>query len=55
MVLPVDIGWRLHKQLSGSEFVVIEGAGHNPMWDRPEQFNQIVFNFLVQSKEDGFN
>jgi pimeloyl-ACP methyl ester carboxylesterase len=54
MVLPVEIGWRLHEQLSGSEFVVIEGAGHNPMWDRPEEFNKIVINFLGQSKGDGF-
>lgn len=55
MVLPVEIGWRLHEQLTGSELVVIEGAGHNPMWDRPEQFNKIVFNFLGQSQGDGFH
>lgn len=25
---------------------VIRGAGHNPMWDRPKEFNRIVLEFL---------
>lgn len=33
--------------LPDSRLVIIEGAGHNPMWDRPEEFNQALYEFLV--------
>ena len=50
--VPMQIGEQLEKELPGAERVVIEGAGHNPMWDRPEAFNRIVVPFLQHySKE----
>ena len=45
-MIPARRGEALHEALPGSEFVVIRGAGHNPMWDRAEAFNQIVMAFL---------
>jgi len=24
----------------------VEGAGHNPMWDRPQRFNELLLDFL---------
>lgn len=45
-VLPVKLGYDLHKELPGSTLEVIERAGHNPMWDRPGRFNQVVCEFL---------
>ncbi len=46
-LLPLEIGRRLHQALPGSRLVVIAGAGHNPMWDRPEEFHRAVMDFLI--------
>jgi pimeloyl-ACP methyl ester carboxylesterase len=45
-LLPVQLGELLHRRLPGSQFHLIKHAGHNPMWDRPEQFNRAVVKFL---------
>jgi pimeloyl-ACP methyl ester carboxylesterase len=45
-LLPVSMGEELHRRLPGARFVVVAGAGHNPMWDRPEVFNPLVMAFL---------
>ena len=47
-LLPLEMGERLHQALPQAGFVVIEGAGHNPMWDRPAAFNRVVLDFLRQ-------
>lgn len=33
--------------IPGSEFTIIEGAGHWPQWERPEEFLQLHRNFLL--------
>ena len=45
-LLPLQLGRLLHRRLPASELVIIPGAGHNPMWDKPREFNQIVLDFL---------
>lgn len=45
-LLPVSMGQELHRRLPSARFVVIDGAGHNPMWDKPEIFNPLVMRFL---------
>lgn len=45
-LLPARRGAELHQALPGSEFVIIQGAGHNPMWDRAGEFNRVVMAFL---------
>lgn len=49
-LLPLEMGHRLREALPRAEFVVIKGAGHNPMWDRPDRFNQVVTQFLNHEK-----
>ena len=47
-IVPLEIGKRLCRHLpANNKIVVIKGAGHNPMWDRPGAFNQVVEKFLV--------
>lgn len=46
-LVPLDVGRRLHAGIAGSKLVVLQGAGHTPMWDRPEAFNQAVLDFLT--------
>jgi pimeloyl-ACP methyl ester carboxylesterase len=44
----LEIGKRLCRHLpANNSIVVIKGAGHNPMWDRPRAFNQVVEDFLA--------
>jgi 3-oxoadipate enol-lactonase len=37
----------IHRQIGGSQFVVIPRCGHGFMWELPEQFNDAVLKFLV--------
>jgi pimeloyl-ACP methyl ester carboxylesterase len=47
-IVPLEIGKRLCRHLpANNRIVVIKGAGHNPMWDRPGAFNRVVEDFLV--------
>lgn len=46
-IVPLALGQRLHQQLVDSRFVVIRGAVHVPMWEKPDEFNRIVLEFLT--------
>ena len=46
-LLNPELGRKLAKQLASASFVCVEGAGHNPMWDRPQRFNQLLLDFLA--------
>lgn len=50
-VLPLQLGVDLFRALPGAVLDIISGAGHNPMWDRPEQFNRAVAQFLCARAE----
>jgi pimeloyl-ACP methyl ester carboxylesterase len=45
-ITPLKIGEAINGIIPGSKLVVIEDAGHNPMWDQPESFNAEVVKFL---------
>lgn len=51
-ILPVAEGRRLSCLIPGSEFVVLHGADHNPVWKRTAEFNQIVARFLTAPTGD---
>ena len=46
-LLGPDLGRRLAERLARARFVCVEGAGHNPMWDRPQRFNELLLDFLA--------
>jgi pimeloyl-ACP methyl ester carboxylesterase len=46
-----SIGEQLHRVLPGSRLEVIASAGHNPMWDRPHEFNRPALEFLRGAEE----
>lgn len=46
-VVPLALGRALADRLVACELAVIEGAGHNAMWDRPAVFNQLALRFLA--------
>lgn len=45
-VFPVAVGKQLHASIKGSELLVIKGSGHMPMWERPDETNQAILEFL---------
>lgn len=49
-VLDPQLGRELAKRLARARFVCVEGAGHNPMWDRPQRFNELLLDFLADDE-----
>ena len=47
-LLPVQMGVEMQRRLPRARLVVVQGAGHNPMWDRPSVFHEAVIPFLQQ-------
>lgn len=46
-LLNPELGRKLAEKLAKARFICVKGAGHNPMWDRPQRFNELVLDFLV--------
>lgn len=46
VLVPVELGQALHLAIRDSQLVVVPGAGHNVMYERPIQFNRTVLAFL---------
>lgn len=45
-LFPVSHATRAHALIEGSRLAVIEGAGHTPQAERPEEFNRVLNAFL---------
>lgn len=45
-LVPVDQGRAMFERIAGSRFVVLRDAAHNPMADRPAEFNRALLEFL---------
>jgi pimeloyl-ACP methyl ester carboxylesterase len=45
-LFPVAQAMRAHAMIEGSRLAVIEGAGHSPQAERPEEFNRVLNTFL---------
>jgi pimeloyl-ACP methyl ester carboxylesterase len=45
-MIPIEIGERISRAVKRGTFARVEGAAHNPMWERPEAFNRAVVEFL---------
>jgi pimeloyl-ACP methyl ester carboxylesterase len=35
----------------GADLIEIEGAGHSPYWERPDEFNKYLLAFLARAEE----
>jgi pimeloyl-ACP methyl ester carboxylesterase len=46
-LLPVDRAREAVRTLPGARFEVIEGAGHAPQSERPDEFNRVLEDFLA--------
>lgn len=48
-MFPSTYGQEVAAALPNANFAVVEGAGHNSMWDQPDTFNRLVLDFLRES------
>lgn len=48
-IFPPSVGEELSQSIPHSIFKVIKGCGHIPMWERPEEVNPLLLQFLRES------
>ena len=46
LIFPPHVGEVLHQAVPGSKFLRVEGSGHIPMWETPDEVNQAILDFL---------
>jgi pimeloyl-ACP methyl ester carboxylesterase len=46
-LFPLEHATRAHRDLPGSRLAVIEGAGHTPQAERPDEFNRVLRSFVA--------
>ncbi len=49
-VTPLFVGEKFNELISNSKLVVIDKCGHAPMMEKPDEFNDILLNFLESLK-----
>ena len=42
----MQVGNKLHTVIKDSDLLVIKGSGHMSMWERPNEANQAILEFL---------
>ena len=45
-LFPLEHATRAHAMIRDCRLAVIEGAGHTPQAERPEEFNRVLHTFL---------
>jgi pimeloyl-ACP methyl ester carboxylesterase len=48
LIFPPPLGEKLHQAIAGSKLQKIEGSGHIPMWETPEEVNRAILKFLKE-------
>ena len=46
-LIPPSVGGLMRAEIPDSRLLVVEGAGHNPMFDRPREFDRALLAFLA--------
>jgi pimeloyl-ACP methyl ester carboxylesterase len=47
--IPLAAGETLHRMIPGSRLTVLPATGHLPMWERPDEVNRLIMDFLSSS------
>lgn len=53
MITPADLIEMCHRLIPGSRYHVSRGSGHSVYWEKPDEFNEVVLQYLL-SHEEGF-
>jgi pimeloyl-ACP methyl ester carboxylesterase len=49
-ITPTDVAERFHARIRGSQLVYLPNCGHAPMLERPDAFNAVVGDWLVETR-----
>lgn len=49
LLLPLQLGYDLHKSIPHSQLIVLPQSGHRPMLTQPQEFSRIVLEFCVKN------
>jgi|AntRauTorcE11897_2_1112592.scaffolds.fasta_scaffold06877_3 proline-specific peptidase len=49
---PVSYGELINQEISNSEFVVVDDAGHGLFAEKPEEFNQLIIDFIKRNESE---
>ncbi|MGQ9508848.1 MAG: alpha/beta fold hydrolase [Thermodesulfobacteriota bacterium] len=50
-IFPPSVGEALSRSLSKSTFQLVKGCGHIPMWEKPQEVNNMILQFLRETSE----
>jgi 2-hydroxy-6-oxonona-2,4-dienedioate hydrolase len=50
-ITPAFVGQKFHELLPDSRLFLLDKCGHAPMMEHPEEFNKLLYEFLVEVKE----
>lgn len=50
-ITPAFVGEKFHELLPDSRLFFLDKCGHAPMMEHPDEFNKLLFRFLVEVKE----
>lgn len=48
LIFPPSVGEELHQAIHGSTLRIIRGSGHIPMWEKPQEVNEMILSFLKE-------
>lgn len=46
--IPEPVMKLIADSIPGSEYEIIDGVGHSPFWEKPEEWNRVVTRFLAK-------
>jgi 3-oxoadipate enol-lactonase len=49
-ITPPDMIEMCSRLVPGSRFYEVKGSGHSAYWEKPDEFNQVVLSFLLESE-----
>jgi pimeloyl-ACP methyl ester carboxylesterase len=49
MLVPVEDAWEFRRLIPASRLLILQDTGHVPMLERPQTFNDVVTEFLVET------
>jgi 2-hydroxy-6-oxonona-2,4-dienedioate hydrolase len=49
-ITPPEVAERFHAGIPGSQLVYLPNCGHAPMLERPESFNAVVSEWLIETR-----
>ncbi len=48
IVIPLEVGQKIHQGLPNSKFIILENSGHAAVWDSPLQLKKNILEFLAK-------